>query len=366
MNIECVKEKLVGAISKAEKITSKNPTLPVLKCLLLEAKGGHLNIKATNLDLGVEIVVPAKVIQDGVIAVPGAILNGFLSNLPPEKSIKLEMIDGSLKVSTSQSHALIKTYPIEDYPTIPKVSGGQVFSLPGKDFIKGLKSVWYSSAISSMKPELSSVLIKAENGFMVYAATDAFRLAEKKIKAKNIGNFTQTLIPFRNVAEIVRIFDGVEGDFEIKTDANQVSISTDSIYLFSRAVEGVFPDYRQIIPKETTTEVVLLKQDILNSLKTSTVFSNAFNEVNLEIDPTAKIFHLTTKNNDVGENENSLSAALTGESLKINFNYKYLHDCFQSIDTDSISFSFAGLNKALIIKGVNDQSFMYLVMPMNK
>jgi DNA polymerase-3 subunit beta len=114
------------------------------------------------------------------------------------------------------------------------------------------------------------------------------------------------------------------------------------------------------------TEVIVLKQDLIQALKTANIFSDKFNQINIQVSPKTKIFMLKTSNSDVGESNNSIDATLTGEDVAVNFNYKYLSDCFQSIDADSVSLSFNGLNKPLVIRGVNDKSFLYLVMPMNK
>lgn len=131
-------------------------------------------------------------------------------------------------------------------------------------------------------------------------------------------------------------------------------------------IDGNFPDYKQIIPKETKTEVTVLKQDLVSSLKIANIFADKFSQVIFNINPSEKTLRITTKNMDVGENINSIDAVIKGEGLNISFNYKYIMDCFQSIDSDSISLSFSDMNRPMIIRGVSDKSFLYLVMPMNK
>lgn len=366
MKAECVREKLAEAVQKAEKITSKNATLPVLKCVLLEATSEGLIVRATNLDLGIELFVPAKVHMQGSVAVPGSTLNSFLSHLTNEKGVQLELKDNNLFVSTSKTSTTIKAYPTDDYPSIPKVDTASGFSMPAEAFIRGLKSVWYSSATSSIKPELSSVRVFPEEDSLVFVATDGFRLAEKKVKVKQLPDFTHILIPVKNATEIIRVFEGVDADVQISIEKNQLAVASEGIYLVSRTVEGNFPDYKAIIPKEWTTEIILLKQDIVNVLRLSTIFSDAFNHVKFIIHPLTKELELITKNNDVGENASRLTGAITGDSLDINFNYKYISDSFQALDSDSLTLSFSGINKPLIVKGVGDKSFLYLVMPMNR
>ena len=122
--------------------------------------------------------------------------------------------------------------------------------------------MYYSSSVSDVKPEISSVYIYSNEDSLVFVSTDSFRLAEKKVKIKNIEEINGILIPFKNISEIIRIFGEISGDLNICFNKNQISFSYNGIYLTSRLVDGVFPDYRQIIPKESKTEVVVLKQDL--------------------------------------------------------------------------------------------------------
>jgi len=366
MNIECIKEKLSYALSKAERITGKNITLPILNCILLEAKDSELTIKATNLDLGIEIKLPVKIIKEGKIAVPGNVLNNFISNISNDKNITLEVIDNNLKVSTKHSQSLIKTYPIDDFPNIPKIINEKSFKFNVNNLIKGLKSVMYSSSVSTMRPVLSSVLVYSDNESVCFVATDSFRLAEKRIKVKKHKEFNQILIPFKNIIEIIRSLEDIKDDVDVFLSQNQISFSYGDIYLTSRVIDGTFPDYKQIIPKEVKTEVIMLKQDIVSALRISNIFSDKFSQVTFNVNPKDKTFKITTRNMDVGENVNNIDSVIKGDELSVSFNYKYIIDCFQSIDSDSVSLTFSDTNKPMIISPVGDKSFLYLVMPMNK
>ncbi len=368
MKIECLQDKIKRAVGITEKIAGKHMTLPVLSCLLLDASQKNiLTIRSTNIDLGVEVSIPAKIDEEGVFAVPAQILNSFIGGLiEDEKSIKLVSDQNNIKVLTTRSSGIIKTIPSDDFPSIPRITSNNSFLINGSDFAKGLKSVWYSSSLSNIKPELSSVCVFCDGEFVVFVATDSFRLAEKKIKIKKSKDFGQILIPYKNISEIIRILENVNDDVEVNLDKNQISFSYSGVYLISRVVDGVFPDYKQIIPKSNTTEVTVLKQDLINSLKLSNIFSDKFNQVNFKIDINSKKCEIKTKNNDIGENVSILDCVINGESIEINFNYKYIIDCFQSIDSDSVTLYFNGLNRPMIIIPVSDTSFRYLVMPMNR
>ena len=366
MNIECIKEKLSKALSKAERVTGKNVSLPILSCVLLEAKDSSLTIKATNLDLGIEIKLPVKVITPGTIAVSGLILNNFIGSLQNEKNITLEVVDNNLKVSTEHSQALIKAFPVDDFPGIPKIESATTFTFNISDLIKGLKSVMYSASISTIRPTLSSVLMYSDEDSVICVATDSFRLAEKHIKVKKHKEFNQILIPFKNIPEIIRTFEDIKDEVVVNVSQNQISFVYEGIYITSRIIDGTFPDYKQIIPKEVKTEVVVLKQDLITALKISNIFSDKFSQVTFKISPKEKKFNMITKNVDIGENIHTLDAVIKGEELTISFNYKYIVDCFQSIDSDSVSLYFCDTNRPMVISPIGDKSFLYLVMPMNK
>ena len=366
MKIECIKDQLEEALGKADKIAGKNITLPVLSGLYLDARQNSLSIKATNLDLGISISLPVKVSEPGIVVVPARIISSFVSSLSKDKNIGITSKNQILEIKTSATKTQIKTLPSEDFSVIPEIDDDKAFSIPTRDFIFGIRSVIYAAAVGSIKPELSSISITHEGEFLVFAATDSFRLAEKKIRIKKVPHFKQILVPQKNAMEIIKIFDKGEEEISISIEEHQMALRSQNIYLTSRIIEGTFPDYRQIIPKETTSKAILLKQDLINSLKTSLIFSDAFNQLTLKLSPKAKNFEIESKNSTVGESTHAVEAVLEGEDISINVNHRYFTDCFQSITTDSISLNFSGQAKPIIIQGVGDTSFLYLVMPMNQ
>ena len=366
MKIECIKDKLEVAVGRAERVSGRNLSLPILSGLHLQANKNILTIRATNLDVGISTSIAVKVIEPGEVVIPAQVLNSFLSSLVKEKTITLNTKEQLVEVSTNNTKTSIKILNTEDFPVIPEIRDSEDFSLPSKDLIVGLKSVLYAAAIGSMKPELSSVYVGHEDGHLVFAATDSFRLAEKRIKIKKRPSFKYILIPQKNISEIIRVFDSVDEEISITVEENQIAFRSAGIYLTSRAIDGVFPDYKQIIPKETPTKVTILKQDLINSLKTALIFSDSLNQLTLVVSPSKKLFEIKSKNNNVGENEYAIEAAVEGEDILINVNHKYITDCFQSIGADTVCLSFGGQAKPIIITGIGDKSFMYLTMPMNK
>lgn len=363
MKLDCLKEKINSSLSQVVKLTSKNTSLPILECVHLEAKNNTLIIRATNLDIGAEVTLSAKVTEEGSVAVPASIFGAVIANLNDDSNVNIECIDNVLHIKTKKSHTKISTQKTDDFPTIPKLTDGTSVMISPKEFIGGIKSVWYSAATTSIKPELSSVLVTFDDGMFITVATDSYRLAEKKIKAKKIKEFPTILIPVKNVIEIVRLLEGNDDEVEIIVSKNQISFIRDTIYITCRVVEGIFPDYKQIIPKDFKSEAVILKADLQNSLKMVNVFGDNLKQVKIVMNTISKEFRIETKNSQFGENSQQIDAALTGDEVTLSFNYKYLNDCFQSITEDSVVLRFNGPQKPLIVQGVGDRSFLYLVMP---
>jgi len=366
MKIEVIKEKLQSAAGKAQRLAGKHPSLPILSHLLLIAKRGFLTLRSTNLDMGVEYTLPVKVEKEGAVAVPAGVFTSFVANLGSVKSVLLEEDEGKLVVSADGARAVVNGASSDDFPTIPKAEGG-IFIMDPQLLLRGLRSVQYAGAIGNLKPELSSVYVYQGGEELVFVATDSFRLAEKKIPfKKSAASFQPVLIPIKNAAEIARILEEEKEEVRLSFGKGQLSIEGKGLFFTTRLVEGSFPDYRQIMPKEFVTEAIALKEDILSALKLTTLFSDRFNQVHLHLDPKKKLFELSAKSGEAGESKSSLPAALTGETLSSNFNHRYIADGLAALSVDSVAFRFSGENKPLLIAGASDASFRYLVMPMNR
>lgn len=366
MKIICLKNHLKEAVGLCEKTTGKNLSLPILNNILIIAENSRsLKFIATNLEIGIEVEMPAKVEKKGKVAIPAGVINSFISNLPNEENIKLEAQNNNLLISTQNSSTLIKGQPVDDFPTLPKITTENSITIPINDFILGLKSVWYSCFLSNIKPEISSILMSSgKNKQLIFAATDSFRLAEKKFDY-SFGELGSLLIPLRAVTEMLRIFDGRKGKIKITSDKNQISAELDNVRFISRLTEGIFPDYQQIIPQKFSVDVFVDKTAFINALKTASVFSGKLNELNIILGQKSGTMTIKTSNADIGEYVTYLQVKMTGDELKMVFNHKYVFECLPHISSSKILLRFSGEGKPLLITGDEDNTFQYLIMPMN-
>ena len=162
MKIEAIKGQLEEAFNKADKIAGKNQNLPVLSGFYLDARDNLLIVKATNLDLGISVSIPVKVIEPGIVVVPAHIISSFVSSLVSDRNITLQTKNQVLDIKTKTTKTSINTLPSEEFPIIPEIGNDGAFSMPARDFVFGIRSVIYAAAVGSIKPELSSISITHE------------------------------------------------------------------------------------------------------------------------------------------------------------------------------------------------------------
>ena len=366
MKIEILRENLEKVVSVASRVSNKNLSLPVLGCVLFVVDAQRALIRATNLDLSVEMNLKAKVIEEGTVAVPAHILSQTISALNDQR-LTLKTSGNNLVIEGERGTTTITTIDPTEFPSLPFVKEGQGVSatIPVRDFTLTLRSVVFSASTSSVKPELASVSLTLENGEFVAAATDSFRLAEVKVPLKTKASFHGVLLPARNVADMLRAIEGEES-VEVRVGDNQCSLVSGFGHITSRTIDGAFPDYRAVIPKDFVASATSLKEDAIRAFKKIAIFTDSFNHVHLSFKPSEKMFTVKAVNASVGETVDHVPASLDGEDIDINFNARYITDALPVIGGDSVTFSVAGHGRPMVITDVPHKGFTYLVMPMNR
>ncbi len=365
MKITTTREKIFNAVLLAERITGKKESLPVLSCVLFDV-GNEFVVRATNLEAGIEVTVPCEIEEKGSVAVSASVLSQTLRSISGEK-ITFKTEEGNLIIESRGTKTLIKAIPHEEFPTLGEREEKRGITVPRVELMRGIQSVSYAASPSMIRPELGSVYALIGSGAVICVATDSFRLAEKTIAGVKGKNETELLIPLKHALELSHVLERVDDEnITIAADDSQMSVSAGDVRYISRIVDGTFPNYKEIIPKTFTTEVTVLKNDFADMLRKARVFSGNDQHVGLHVYPKRKIFTATARSADVGEMSDSIDAALSGEDLDINFHIGYLADCLPIVESDSIILGFAGAGKPLVVRGVSDASFTYLVMPLNR
>ncbi len=364
MDITISHNKLTEALTLITHVSIKHVTLPILQCVKIEARDSKLILQATNLEVSLEIEIAAKVNEPGVLAVPA---QTFLQSIQfiSESEITLRAEEQVLQIETERANTSIKLFPVEEFPNLKPITGNSMV-VNASMFAYGIKSVAFAASQTSIKPELGSVYIQQKKEHsLTFVATDSFRLMEKTVPQKNLILEQSIMVPYKNALEMARVCEVVGGDVAFIVNDNQCALSFDGgVYFTSRLVSGSFPDYEQIIPKEFISHATALKEDLVRTFKKTNIFLNKFRQVSLTM--TDKSLTIASQNSEIGHTTNTIKAETDGEDITLNFNQQYIMDPLPHIQDDSIKMSFAGIGRAMVMKGVSETSFRYLVMPMNK
>lgn len=365
MEINIQQSTLLETLELLGRISTKHVSLPVLQCVLVEATADSVTFRATNLEISAEVTKTATVVEPGVVAVPAQVLLQTIQLISqPEVTLKVE--EQTLRVETKQSVSQINTIPYDEFPHLPQVEG-EPQTINRSLFVLGIKQAAFAASQSSIKPELGSINITQQKEHsLTFVATDSFRLMEKTVPQKGVVLDGSILLPQKNALEFARICDSLDEDPQLMVSENQCALSfaNTGVYITSRLVNGSFPDYKQIIPKEYVTDVTVLKADLVSLYKRTSIFLNRFSQVTLTI--TADGITASANNGEVGATTESIAAQVSGEELTLNFNQRYLMDPLSFVNDESVVLRFAGIGRPMVMSGVSDTSFRYLVMPMNK
>jgi len=366
MKLTTTKEKILSAAVIAERIVGKKESLPILSCILIDV-GTVVSVRSTNLEAGVDVGVVGDVEEKGVVAVPASIFSQTIRSISGDKVV-LKTDSENLVVESRGTRTVIKAIPHEEFPKLSWGDDGKKSaSIMRLAVIKGMQSVLYSASHSMIRPELGSIYLSIKKEGIVFAATDSFRLAERVMKGGVSSGEGEFLVPLKHAAELVYVLERNSGEHvKIHTSDSQLIVTMDNVRFVARVVEGIFPNYTEIIPKTFTTEATILKNDFAEMLRKARVFSGNDQYVGLHVYPKKKIFSATAQSPDVGETSDSIDAAVSGEDIDINFHIGYLADCVPAVDSDSITLGFSGPSRPLVIRGASDPGFTYLVMPLNR
>jgi DNA polymerase-3 subunit beta len=366
MNISIEKKEFSEAVHKVARFAErKSATLPALSSVLLIAGDEGIKMRATNLETGIDLKLAGESTAEGVVAIPAAILQQIASSLTQEGKITLEHTGDILLVKSGTGKSSIKTVPYDDFPSIPFPENPKNrIILPGVLLKNLFTSIASCASTSTVRPELSSIYLVLEGGVLTAVATDSFRLAEKKVPLSNKGTQGKFLIPAKNALDIAQALP--DGDIIMSFDEHQCAFVSEAGMLVSRLTNAVYPDYRQIIPKESVVEAIILRKDFENALKRTMIFSDMFQKIRVSFDPKKNTFSFFAKNTDIGESTEVLPARISGSELELSFNHRYLSAVLSLTNAESLSLTAAGIGRPLIIKGVGDTSLLYLVSPMNQ
>ncbi|MBI2010863.1 MAG: DNA polymerase III subunit beta [Candidatus Colwellbacteria bacterium] len=346
--------------------------LPVLGNVLIKSENNKIRLSATNLELAITKNISGKVVEEGGITVPYGLLAGIVAGLSSER-VSLETDKkNNLVLKTDNYEAKCEGIDESDFPVIPRTEKKEeLIETSAGPLRDALNRVVVAGEISELRPEISGVLFSIETSGLKLVATDSFRLAEAKISSSQIKNknkqVADLIVPLKTAQELSRSIKE-DGGVHIYLNNNQVLFEAEELEIVSRIIEGKFPDYDAIVPKEILTEILVNRSELSGALKLSGLFASRTNEVKLRIKD-KKILEVYSADNAVGENNYLLPAKISGETAKgdepltVSFNWRYLLDGIRSGESEEVMLGLNGDEKPAVIRTPGDISYFYILMP---
>lgn len=371
MKFSCTKENLSQTIGLVGNVATKHVNLPILSNILIRADQQKVEFAATNLELAVTATLRAKVEEPGVFTIPARTLADVVHLLRDEK-VDLELKDQELHLISGKSSTKIKGTPAEEFPIIPTVTGGKLFAFSRSLLKESLAQVSPAVAKNDIRPELSGVFCgfnaRGKKG-LTLAATDSYRLAEKLIEIEQ-GDEEETrlILPGKTVQELIRVLSQTTDEtIRLVITENQINVSIGGVELLSRLVEGVYPDYTQIIPREFTSTATVSTDHIVKEIKAAGLFTTTgVNAVELELDPATQSVRVSSASTQTGEYRSEVPAELTGGAVKVLLSHRYLLDGLNTISTNKTMLNIVGPDSPCIITPEGGSNFLYIVMPIRQ
>ena len=362
MKLQVTQENLNRALNAVARVANTRGTLPILANVLVKTSNNRLSISATNLDIAITHFTGAKVTEEGSITVPARLMQDFVSSLP-DGIIELELEDSKLHVTTNQYKSVVNGIMADDFPVMPAITTGKSWTVDSVVFKKALQQVVFAASNDETRPVLTAVLLQSQGGQLYMAATDSYRLAEKKL-SKNTED-VHLLIPASALQDLLRVLGDDDGAIEVTHDDQQVLFKVHDIELVTRLVDGKYPDYRKLIPDSFETEATLKRADLVNVTKVSSLFAReSAGSVTIEIDEPKQQLSIRSVASQLGENTATAEAKVTG-SGSITLNSKYLLDALSALPaTDSVSFGFNGKLEPTLLRDASNGDYQHVIMPL--
>jgi DNA polymerase-3 subunit beta len=364
-------QQLGAGLTSVSRVVSSRVTLPILNNVLVAARGGAVELTATNLDLTIHHSLAAEVEEEGQVTVPARMLSEFVSALPEQPlHWQLDEAHQTVGVQSGRFDAHIRGVAAKEFPPLPDVSDGDTLELDPQTLLAAIDQTVMAASGDEGRPVYTGVLTEIVGSEVTLVATDGHRLAIRVLRATEDGLQIErigVIIPARALSELSRLLKPVSSSpatvsLTVGASRAQVKFQLPGYELTARLIDGVYPSYEKVIPTSSKTVVRVSTEDLRRTTKVVSLFArDAANVLKLRCEPGQIVISANT--NEVGDNVASVAASVEGESLGIAFNARYVTDVLNFIDSPEVEMIFNGTLSPGLIRAPGDDSYRYVIMP---
>ncbi len=370
MKFKINRDHFSNGLAQVLNVVGSKATMPILSNVLIEAEKDSISLTTTNLDLGIRCKIKAEVKETGTVTLPVKRLATIVRELPNVDVIFDAAANHQVKLTSGGSNFKIMGIGKEEFPPLPEFGDEKAFGLSQEELMTMLQSVSYAQSSDETRYILNGVYLSFKDGKFSLVATDGRRLAliskEQEMTAENSGSL---ILPAKTVSELLRMlgkgeklkisFNDRRAAFQINTDKDSSGL-IDSIYLYSKVVEGNYPNYNQVIPKETHQRIKLERQLLQECVhRAALVCSEKSNSVKIKI--TSNLLEIMAQSPDFGEAHESMAIAYSGPDLQVAFNPQFILDPLRALNKDEVFFELKDEISPGVFKTLD--SFICVIMP---
>ena len=363
MKFVCSSVDLIDAVLKVVKAVSSKSVNPILECIKLCAKGDYLTLSATDLEISIEKKINAEVMLEGEILVPGKYFADFIGKINDENVEFTLKEDNRLKIKYLSSEGFIQTLNAEDFPIIEIGTEDNYLELKQGDLRDLVTKTIFSAATDDIRPILKGCYLETEGDSVVGVCVDGYRLAVCKKPIVSKKEELSLIVPTRALAEISRFMEKDEEQIvRLVLNKKTLAVEISNTLIVSRLIEGNFINYKGMISAESNTDIVINKKNLENAIDRAGVLIRADKVTTIKFDINDNNLNLTA-NSEIGNIDENINIQTTGKDIKIAFNSKYVLDCLKAVDDEFIKIKFNNSSSPCIIKGIENDSYLYLILP---
>ncbi len=375
MKVTVLQENLARGLSIVARAVSPRTTLPVLANILIATDEGRLRLSATNLELGITCWIPARIDENGSTTVPSRTLSDLVNTLPGDQvQLTLDTKTQNLHIKSGSSNNDIKCIDAQEFPPLPTPEMKDAIQLNVADFKEMIHQVAFASSTDEARPVLMGVLMNVEKDNVTMAAADGFRLSVRKAQlSQKVSNPINIIIPARALNELARVASDPEEPIYMVVPKNrgQVLFRVKDVEVVSQLIDGTFPDYHQIIPRNYKSRTLVSTATLLKACKQAEIFAReGSNVARLDIkeskgDMQPSEVEISATSEETGKNETIVEATVDGSSVLIAFNVKFLREALEVIKTPNVALETSAANAPGVLRPVGDDNFLHVIMPMH-
>ncbi|TVP78579.1 MAG: DNA polymerase III subunit beta [Gemmatimonadales bacterium] len=367
MNFTITRQNLQKGLAAVSATIPGKTTLPVLSNILFEADADGIRMSATDLDVGVRIRVPADVKEAGSLTAPGKKIQEIARELP-DQPVQLNSRGDQVEIRCGKSHFKLNGLPADDFPELPQVGFEGGWTAEGRDLLSLIRHTSFAVSTEESRPVLNGVLWELRDGEMRMVATNGHRLARMRIPAgPSMQTTTQLIVPPDALQQVQRLF-AEDAEVSVARDGNQLGFSSGGTEVYTRLIEGTYPNYEQVIPKDNDKHAFVNRKALESAVKrVAAVASDQTHRIRMEFSQDRMVFNVLTP--DLGEAHDEIEVGYDGDPISIGFNANYLLEVLRYVGTDEVKMSFKAPERAATVEpmgGEDDQvpDYLCLVMPL--